>query len=325
MGELKRKQHYVFQAYLKAWCGSDDKLWVLRDKRKVYPAAVRSVLFEGDMYKLRPLNDDEKEYIRIFVKAAGTSETILQLVDKHINDTQTFFEDRKAVDAIRNIMSCRTDVDAEFERLNEVIQEGIVNTEEDFLGEYEGEGKAWISRLLSLDSEFFYSDEKIEFLNFLCIQYFRTQKIRQILKDNLAGSLDTAGREYTLDPDKMNVENVIPHVIWYLQAACANGLMERNAHLTILKNKTRIPFITADQPVINLRENHEKELVFYYPLSPDTAILVNDCNRRNVIEYDRGDAKKVAELNQKIIDSADKFIISNKKNVLEAIVDEEWM
>ena len=32
MSNIKNKQHYVFQAYLKNWCNEDDKLWVCNKK-----------------------------------------------------------------------------------------------------------------------------------------------------------------------------------------------------------------------------------------------------------------------------------------------------
>lgn len=69
-------------------------------------------------------------------------------------------------------------------------------------------------------------------------------------------------------------------------------------------NETDIPFITSDQPVINLCANYKqlgegtKELVFYYPISPNT---INDENSQDKIMLN---IEKVDEYNNAIVNAS---------------------
>ena len=58
---------------------------------------------------------------------------------------------------------------------------------------------------------------------------------------------------------------------------------ERGKHrLVLLNNQTGIPFVTGDQPIINLHATFGKvppeSLEFYYPISPTRAM--SSCDRR---------------------------------------------
>lgn len=63
--EKKRKQHYVFQAYLDAWT-ENGKLWCMYDK-KTFQTGTMNVAQERDFYRIKPLNEDEKRFYDIFL------------------------------------------------------------------------------------------------------------------------------------------------------------------------------------------------------------------------------------------------------------------
>lgn len=46
-------------------------------------------------------------------------------------------------------------------------------------------------------------------------------------------------------------------LFWYIATVCTYYLWKKNAYLTILVNKTDLPFITLDQPVINLKADYQ--------------------------------------------------------------------
>ena len=59
MSNIKNKQHYVFQAYLKNWCNEDDKLWVFNKKDgKIFSSGTNNILHKRRFYQLRNLNED---------------------------------------------------------------------------------------------------------------------------------------------------------------------------------------------------------------------------------------------------------------------------
>lgn len=64
-------------------------------------------------------------------------------------------------------------------------------------------------------------------------------------------------------------------------------------------------------------EEETKELVFYYPISPNIAITVNDENCVDKIELSEGDVEKY---NRIIIDASYELIIADNKSVLEKYI-----
>ena len=66
----------------------------------------------------------------------------------------------------------------------------------------------------------------------------------------------------------------------HMLAVNIGGSLLRDRHLfriILLKNETQLPFITGDQPVININDDRDprgipSEIEFYYPLSPKSAM-----------------------------------------------------
>ena len=97
-------------------------------------------------------------------------------------------------------------------------------------------------------------------------------------------------------------------------------LRKKDAPLSLLVNKTDIPFITSDQPVINLYADYQKPeeepngLTFYYPISPDVAILLNSEDTQNKVYLTR---EQVDYYNRTIIQASYQCIFANKREVIE--------
>ena len=130
---------------------------------------------------------------------------------------------------------------------------------------------------------------------------------------------------YKLGVKKENVrlDHLTHHIFWYVACQLTDVLYNKNAHLTILINNTGIPFITSDQPVINIKANYQKleeetkELLLYYPISPSIAITLNDENSVNKMELSE---IEVEEYNCLIRDSSYELLIANNKSVLEKYI-----
>lgn len=105
----------------------------------------------------------------------------------------------------------------------------------------------------------------------------------------------------------------------------AEQLCNSKASLTLLINKTNLPFITSDQPIIRLKTgymNPDNEIsgdVFYYPISPYIAITINEQVRSNSTLTDE---HHINECNLAILDYSYQNVISNRKDVLERYVSE---
>jgi len=177
--------------------------------------------------------------------------------------------------------------------IDELLDTAMYNFEEDFHAEIERDSIKYIDSLLNEDISF-YKTEKgcIDFSHFIGIQNMRTKGAKSSVVEALSG-FDF------IDMDK--VWNVLSHIFasnisWHLFAN------RQSYRLILLKNETSEDFITCDQPVINtfgvgLVDEPPEELEFYYPISPNLAVLITEekpnshskisITQVDVIEYNR--------------------------------------
>jgi hypothetical protein len=101
------------------------------------------------------------------------------------------------------------------------------------------------------------------FINFIMHQFFRTPLLRNI---------------YTVATHSL--PNIELSKVWVIESHIyatnvgAGIFVEKGAYqFLFLQNHTKIPFITADQPIINLNTQHDKDLRLYYPLSPQLSLV----------------------------------------------------
>ena len=217
-------------------------------------------------------------------------------------------------------------------KLENKIDIAINNTEEDYHSDIECEGINWINLLKEKNTSFYYDknnetinkecdNEQFNFIFFICTQYFRTKAIKErwissfkpCLNNPNLGSMNIKG-------ENIHLENLAHHFFWYIQNSCVYNLKKKNAHLTLLINETDIPFITSDQPVINICANYQqlseetKELILYYPISPNIAITINDENLEDEIKLN---VEKVDEYNNAIINASYQYIFADRLEVIE--------
>ena len=159
------------------------------------------------------------------------------------------------------------------------------------------------------------------FLFFLCTQYFRTKAIKERWISSVGPCLnDPRWNTLNIQRENIDLENLVHHFSWFIKNACAYSLRRENSHLTMLVNETGIPFITSDQPVINIKADYRNlsiettELIFYYPIAPNVAITVNDENSDDKIKLN---SQQVDEYNCAIINSSYQNIFANRVDILK--------
>lgn len=341
--QKKHKQHYVFQAYLASWL-DNKQMWCCRNN-KLFQTGTQNVAQERDFYRVLPVNIDELKFISMIMKKLMPEnmfeerrkfiETYLQPIEweKQINTCEELMQKN-------NSEEFNTEIREELEHLKKGIDICQNNVMEDYLSEIEGQFIPWIELLKNANLDFYehhddgkmkaqgyYDDARFYFLYFLSIQYFRTKAMKErwitnckpILENPI---LDTLG----ISKENIRLENLSPLFMWTFQDACAVNLRKTNAHLTLLINKTDTPFITSDQPVINLKANYSDlgsqltELIFYYPISPNIAITVNDDNKKNKKDVLQ---EEVEEYNLSMVKASYQYIFGNKKEFIEKYIKSE--
>ena len=87
--EKTRKQHYVFQSYIKAWVPNNDKaVWCICNN-KVCQMQPKNVGYKKDFYRLECPNDTERQIISVLstiYPPSGQKE-----IKKHIKDILNYF------------------------------------------------------------------------------------------------------------------------------------------------------------------------------------------------------------------------------------------
>lgn len=93
--------------------------------------------------------------------------------------------------------------------------------------------------------------------------------------------------------------------------------------MTLLINKNSTGFLTSDQPIINIKADYKnknkepKELILYFPVSPDVAITINDNNDLDKIQLDE---PVVQKYNKLIVDASHESIIGDSPELLRDII-----
>ena len=353
MSNIKNKQHYVFQKYLEHWCNKDKKLWCYKkSENRIFPSSTKDVLCERQMYKIQEMNKDEREFFELLRTVFHLNDTDKSEMRNHIETYLQPYTNQKIVEALKtfcsnyNNLHMNEDIQRNLNNLDELIREQKINTEEDFYGSYEGDGNRWMEKLLAVDVDFYYTNsirkleselevknyEKYDFLNFITIQYFRTSIMRKRIRENIQKMIiltencekNIENRELiNFNCRNINPEHILPHFIWIIQTKCAVNLI--NADIQIVRNKTKLPFITSDQPIINMKavigkDEAPAEFVLWYPLNPSVGIIINGDRGEKILEK----RNEVDDYNRMIWNNAYEYVISNEEILLKGMTDFNW-
>ena len=314
----KRAHHYVFQAYLKNWANANEKLWCLREG-KVFEAKTKNVAFKKDFYRVQPLNQKEIEFIKLFFHKYN--EPFRKEVDKFIELYTSLDKYKKVFLNLRTLFpnECPR-VDEAMREIDNMIDVARNNLTEDTFAEFEGEAVVWLNALCDENISFIYdsNDVREKFINFVCMQYYRTLS----MSNNILSVLKEAENYFVNEQFPkgcIKAENLVFPMLWIISARCADVLLK--SPITLIVNKTSTAFITSDQPIINLKADYKNlksevsDLIFYYPISPNIAVLVNDHSGKTRIELKTDE--DVEKYNNAIKNASNKMIFSNSSKILE--------
>lgn len=298
----KRKHHYIWQFYLDAWLDKAH-VWCLRDK--VFPSATINVAQARDFYRLKRLNSNEIFYLKYVINNAFPKDMVNIHLDILWRHTRPFY-----------IEDYFLENDLMDDDSKKCLDEMINDTEEDFHSLIEGGEAQNCLRLLRLGDGSFWGDlqQRITFLHFLALQYFRTKKVQEsiILKSQIFAELETAKR---LDLDMGRMWGVNRHM---LAMNLTNSIYKDPEYsLVILEDVSGVGFIAGDSVAVNTYgvDGRDELLEFYYPVSPRFAALVTDR------KFDRAKVEVgldvVNVLNMKMLDYAHEMVFSNRRDQLE--------
>lgn len=279
----KRRQHHVWQHYLKPWT-TDGQLHCL-SAGHTFQANTLNVAVGRDFYRLPPLSELDIALIRMLV----------------INPTDPHRR-RVHEDFLSGLLAPRRFVEANrignLPEVDKVLDVQANNVLEDYHQSIEQSFASLLERAVQGDVGFYDdSEDCITFLHYLCSQHMRTVGIRDKTVSRLK---DKVG---------LDVSRVWPVVSHMIAVNVGGSLYAERASrkLLVLRNETATPFVTGDQPVLNLLAEPSgppRELALYYPVAPGLALVLSETDGRSPVPAGSLDSAQVANLNVKMLNAS---------------------
>lgn len=276
--QKKRRQHHVWQHYLKSWADSG-QIYCGRDGR-IFPTGTTAVAVERDFYKLHKLNSDDIRLIKSLVidpanpLAKKNHEDFLALLT-----APTLFEGRSP-------------------EIDTIIDIYRTNALENYHAGIEASFLPLLDRLLEKDVSFYSTEEGcITFLHFICTQHMRTKGIKvrtiELIKEKNGHDLS-------------RIWDIMSHML-SVNIGGSIFLEREKRKPLLIENRTDVTFITGDQPVINLHGNGSRpptSLSFYYPLAPRLALILSEVDEVPMFSTDSLTPMQVLALNKKVVEAS---------------------
>ncbi len=246
----KKRQHYVWQHYLRAW--EDHRLVHCWNDGKVFRSGTEGLGVERYFYELRDLDD-------------GDEDLIAKLIDRCAPHLQPIAQGwRQVFTTPKQLAKAMGSWPEVFQRKPEEIRSAASELEEELHCRFEEIGKPLLDSLrggnLPLPADM------LDLLPFLTTQFTRTKAIEVSVRKATSGKMDRTWQ-------------VMRHV--YAANIAVEMLRGGQFNTDVLQAPDASRFITGDQPVINIAEVWKpeglepKDLTFYYPVSPAHALLVS--------------------------------------------------
>lgn len=298
MPEKKRRQHHVWQHYLKSWA-TDGQIWCLRDGN-VFQTNTANVAVERDFYKIPELTDDDIALIKWLVVNPGQHE-LTQKNHEHFLGLLT--APSRLADQFRRFARDPKELD----ELLDIIRTNVL---EDYHAGIEDSFSPLLDEILRNDLSF-YADAKrcITFTHFLCTQHMRTKNIKEKTIERVRSN---GG------PDISRIWDIMSHMFAVNIGTCL--YLERSKRtLALIRNRTDVPFVTGDQPIINFHGNGitpPKTLSFYYPVSPRLALLWPEAGEAPAFTTEELSPTQAEALNMRMLEACHSQIFAQTESEL---------
>jgi hypothetical protein len=302
----KKKQHYVWQHYLRPWT-NDEQIHCYRSAAKHFlKTGTSSIANQTYFYQSHRLTPEELKYVELLINKAADED----LKELHRGTLRMFQQTFDLRDKLENFpMSAQQRV-----ALEDALHEADQTLGEAFHTQVEDKTFGILDALRNSDPSF-YSDlqQCIDFIYFLAHQAFRTPKLRTVV----------AGLQAKNPYPNVNLEK-----IWLIESHIyatnvSRGIFAewRAYKFTFIENDTPVPYITGDQPIVNLNTHKDETLKLYYPLSPKLALIFEKDESLPLKTVQAASSSEVEFYNRRIFAGCTDQIYSDNENYLKTIAE----
>ena len=286
---IKKRQHYVWQHYLKTWT-TKDKLWCRRGV-SVFCMGTKNIALERYFYRLKEMSPADLA----FVKAQVIDQQPPLVREMCEGWVQAFTEIFQYKQAFQKSGS-------KDEELAAKIDTSINNLEEDLHAHVERLALGHLDCLRAADISFLRDgDSFAEFCFYVAMQYMRTPTRKQLMATNLESA------PFNFEASWGFLRTVLATVLGF-----NFNRGQDSVRLTFLESgDAGVRFITGDQPVLNTKAvnltkgEQADELELHYPLGPNLAVQIDFKGSGGPTKVVRAaSADEVAALNAMIVAEA---------------------
>ena len=305
MTQVKKRHHYVWRNYLRAWSDSKDLLpSLIKINNKIATPNLMNVAQKKFYYSLKEFTIEEEKNLKKIIINLSNDETE-EIFKEYFN---LFISYSKAKRILNNNTNIPKEKKSEIEESLKLMKSNFM---EDFHSDFEKFGQKLIEVKKVEDLEFLKENASLmkTFL-FLCFQYVRTKKMRSTFTKRFES-------HFNILPKYFNILSFV------LATGMANGLMHyKETKIIFIENTSKIDFITSDQPIINLKEHEKNEkgnvksLEFFYPINPKIAFKIHYNNGKK-FEHLKISENEVEKFNQIIFDKSEDFVFAKNTEQLK--------
>ncbi len=331
-----KKQHFIWRKYLVPWTNNQQlengKIFVYRKtiKGNQEPIEFRELMkigFEKFYYDISGFTNLDwnlfRQYIANFQKSHTVKFFIRDDLKNDINEQRDYLE--------KNVICIGENIDNEFGFLDKIKNKDLSFYQDS----YAQKSIFWLhdqinaiiagkkihatendlyNILTEYIDHFEDTDYKYKFNEFVCYQYFRSPKIIKSYISLFESLKQKFPEVKECNPSFFSNMNAI----FFAMEMSINLTQHFHTYIELLENKTTIPFITGDCPVVNIAQDPHKKLEFYYPITPGIAIIIKDVaqNKDNEIRQIT-DYNYIDFLNKKIISNSANEVYSNDISILK--------
>lgn len=308
--EAKKNHHHVWASYMKRWSPDNLNIYYTTKKNNIRYDSVKNVAVERDFYQVQPLTHEHVQAIKLWHSKSPES------VQRQHSTLLNRFLKMQHVESVYKQSGIKDDM------AEKLYSAWRCNGVENLHSAHEKEVQPIIDALADCDLSVL--DDRRNMI--LLMQFFGVQIARtKTIKDTLQ-----AGQARTTDEKALALGKSIRECWWLLSYMIGLNIgrtmfLDRNEDVhCLLINDTDTPFITSDQPIVNVHTALTDEIKppedhvcdEYYPISPRVAYMVNKSNR-----FPSGKVQVsvdiVKEMNIKIAKRANIHIISNSEESLK--------
>ena len=309
MENLKKKQHYVWKHYLSAWTTNNSLACLLKKENKIITVNTDKVASKKFFYELSYLTKKEEQIFN-YMFIDNYSDQSKKLNEHWLHTSQAVFE-------LEKFFQNLPDSTWKQESLKE-IEIRKKNLVENLFASIEGNAVENLKQLRDGDISFFEKEkDKVDFCIFVACQYFRTKR----MQDLVVGALNDKNKQHEQLAD-VNWDAIIK--MGRLVMMTNIGLvLYSNYRCVMLENNTSTPFITGDQPTVNMDAEmyhmtngvSPKTLTIYYPVSPTKAILLTE--DKTIATHIKVSENDVERYNNKIAITSNEQLYATSVNCLK--------